>query len=199
VISEVHVQPIYVEELNASEEMRLELKALSHTWSVLAIERLNSTKSESEIQTYNAARIVNLVTFQRTCRITNFKRTFSSVICYGIDLNIRGFALVKPIMLPIEKSGARSREHPKRFVHLNYLSSDPNILFDKREWKGIGFSLIHFLFEKCIRENFAGVFVEPLSSAEPFFTHLGFSVSDTTGSTKRAMIWMCSTNVHAAR
>jgi hypothetical protein len=187
------IQPIHVEQLNTNTETRLEIRSLACSWKTLSVEKLSLATTDLERKMYEAAKRVNLVASQRTFRISYFTHTFSLVVCYGLDLNIRGFAFVKSIMLPKKKSEALPPEHAQRFLHLNYLASDPKILFDKTEWKGIGASIVHFLFEKCIREKFSGIFVEPLPSAEPFFAHLKFSLSNSTGSTKRAMIWECPT------
>lgn len=153
--------------------------------------RMHSATTEPERAMYEASEKVNRVSFQRAGRVANFKSTFSIEICYGEDLEIKGFAFIKPIRLPIQENPDASSQSSESFLHLNYLSTDPHNLDRTTPWKGVGTHLIQSLFQKCVDEGFQGIFVEPLPSAEPFFKRYGFSLSDSTGSKKRAMVWKC--------
>ena len=138
ITSRTFIQPLHVEELTTNEETRREIQLLARSWQTLSIEKLDSATTDLEGQTYAAARTVNLVSFQRASRIANFTRTFSVVVCYGMDLNIRGFAFIKPLALPIQRNVDIPSQSSQNFLHLNYLSSDPKILCEKnrmeRKW-----------------------------------------------------------------
>lgn len=179
-------EPLRVEEIPGDERTRLEMNMLTQSWLSIAETNQNSAIDPSKREIFDASRIVNKVAFQRSGRCDNFKRLFTVVICYSFDLKIRAFAYVKVVELTRQKSEGKESKI-KRFLHLNYLSSDPANLCQESRFKGAGSSLLYFLFEKCIQEKLAGIFVEPLPQAQRFLIKHGFVASSYTLSQQSAM------------
>lgn len=180
---------LHVEELPGDEQTRQELKKVTKIWMEISTERQLAAKTPDETEKHLAYRIVNSISHQRSRRKGNFTSTFTVAISYDKELLIRGFAFIKPIDLPVQISEAAPSESKKRFIHLNYLSTDPENPSQTPPVKGVGTSLILFLFEKCVKENYDGIFAEPLPQAQSFLSKHGFVTSDATGSQKFAMVW----------
>ncbi|MBS0625145.1 MAG: hypothetical protein JSS32_03760 [Verrucomicrobia bacterium] len=174
---------LYVEEApGTNEEVRSEVAKIARSWQLYSAEKMAEVDDQHMKSVYDAAEKVNRVTYQRAdLRATNYRKTFTAFLCHDDALELKGFALTSEIELP---------KRQKKFIHLNYLSTDPKNLFILNRIKGIGPSLVTFLKSKSVREGYGGIFVEPLPQVRAFFEAMGFLEIDDTGSKKNPMIWI---------
>ncbi len=190
-VSKIHTNLLHVEELKKDEETQNEIQGTAKSWITVSTDKLKVLKDSPERGLFCSSRTVNRAVLKRCQSPADFIRLFTTIICYDLDLRIRGFALVKDLEIKETTDTKKTR----KFLYLNYLSSDPQNLFNKIRdeasfLKGVGPSLIHFLFKKCVLDKYAGIFVKPLHSARSFFTHLGFVNAPDTGPQRRSMIWI---------
>ncbi len=162
----------HVEELvKGNTEVRILIQRIADCWQQRAKKLAVSCFSDKK-NIYEASERVNRVVSQRTHRLENFKKTFRIAICCAKDNEIKAFALFKSIRViqKIDTSQLRKR----LFLHLNYLSSDPDNLNEESRIRGVGEALIQFLSKIAIQEGYEGIFVEPLPQARDYFKRKGF-------------------------
>ncbi len=143
---------LHIEEIQANEELRLEIQNVASAWRDISREEIALCSDVNTRELYGRVERVNGAAIKKCRWVKKFLHKFSILICSGFDLEIKGFAFIKPITL-----GDRT------FIHLNLLSTDPKNLFRESRIEKVGTFLIQSLFQKCRDEGFAGIYTHPSS------------------------------------
>jgi hypothetical protein len=190
------INSMTVEEVSG-EEIYHEIFPLAKFWRDISWELRERTEDPDKQKMYERANKVNGFVRTKLKEMkgeSHFLYHNTVAVCYGIDLKIRGFAVLKVTHLPLVAHKKRQPipkpDPEKTFIRLCYLSTDPRNLYGELGYKGVGTSLVQFLFQKCITESFAGIFVEPVPEAVSFFQKFGFVEAINSGSeSKNPMLW----------
>ena len=189
------IQMMIVEETSGKEACA-EISEICKEWRDFSTRSIEETPDVAKQAMYRRAYSVTAFVRTKTkgSKTTPFIRNYTTAICYGLDLKIRGFAILKLTHLPLKiykKPQPIPKPDPQRtYIRLCYLSTNPENLYQELGYKGVGTALIQFLFEKCVSESFAGIFVEPVPGAVSFFEQFNFiQAIGTDSKSKNPMIW----------
>jgi len=168
------------------------ISLLAKSWRDEAETRITAATEPEHASLYRRSFIVNRICRNVAKNESSFSYHFSVVIDLGLDLHIRGFALLRLIEFPLiaykHRQPLLKPDPNKTFIRIVYLSTDPHNLLGELGYKGTGTNLVQFVFDKCIRGRFAGVFVEPVIEARSFFTKFGF-IDHPDPKAPNGMLW----------